>query len=115
GSTRRAAAVPQVPCCLWSGRRHRGHPSCPTRRSSDLRELADQVHGIFGGELVQQVVGGRGDVRLHGPDHAGGERTIDQPPQTSIDRKSTRLNSSHVKISYAVVCLNTKIKLRCDA
>src|SRR5690606_39562280 len=28
-----------------------------------------------------------------------------------IDRKSTRLNSSHVKISYAVSCL-TKIKLR---
>src|SRR5690606_40429136 len=24
------------------------------------------------------------------------------------DRKSTRLNSSHVKISYAVFCLNTK-------
>src|SRR5699024_11930317 len=24
------------------------------------------------------------------------------------DRKSTRLNSSHVSISYAVICLNTK-------
>src|SRR5690606_40993564 len=28
------------------------------------------------------------------------------------DRKSTRLNSSHVKISYAVFCL--KLKIRCD-
>src|SRR5436309_4215451 len=28
----------------------------------------------------------------------------------SIDRKSTRLNSSHVKISYAVFCLKKKIK-----
>src|SRR5436309_9407611 len=27
------------------------------------------------------------------------------------DRKSTRLNSSHVKISYAVFCLKKKIKL----
>src|SRR5579883_1971264 len=27
---------------------------------------------------------------------------------TSIDRKSTRLNSSHVKISYAVFCLKQK-------
>src|SRR5690606_40759895 len=27
-----------------------------------------------------------------------------------IDRKSTRLNSSHVKISYAVFCLKKKIK-----
>src|SRR5690606_41782998 len=28
----------------------------------------------------------------------------------SVDRKSTRLNSSHVKISYAVFCLKTKIE-----
>src|SRR5690606_39822532 len=27
-----------------------------------------------------------------------------------LDRKSTRLNSSHVKISYAVFCLKTKSK-----
>src|SRR3989442_4839604 len=27
------------------------------------------------------------------------------------DRKSTRLNSSHVRISYAVFCLKEKIKL----
>src|SRR5699024_12546606 len=31
------------------------------------------------------------------------------------DRKSTRLNSSHVSISYAVFCLKKKIELtRCD-
>src|SRR6266496_4246566 len=29
----------------------------------------------------------------------------------SRDRKSTRLNSSHVEISYAVFCLKKKIKL----
>src|SRR5690606_39676301 len=29
---------------------------------------------------------------------------------TQSDRKSTRLNSSHVKISYAVFCLKKKIK-----
>src|SRR5690606_39741621 len=28
--------------------------------------------------------------------------------RTSLDRKSTRLNSSHVKISYAVFCLKKK-------
>src|SRR5436305_3852193 len=28
---------------------------------------------------------------------------------TPIDRKSTRLNSSHVRISYAVFCLKKKI------
>src|SRR5690554_7057973 len=29
-----------------------------------------------------------------------------------LDRKSTRLNSSHVRISYAVFCLKKKIKTR---
>src|SRR3989442_5894035 len=32
---------------------------------------------------------------------------------TGIDRKSTRLNSSHVRISYAVFCLKKK-KTRCQ-
>src|SRR5690606_39869883 len=31
-------------------------------------------------------------------------------PFSEIDRKSTRLNSSHVKISYAVFCLKKKTK-----
>src|SRR5690606_41991550 len=31
-------------------------------------------------------------------------------PATGKDRKSTRLNSSHVKISYAVFCLKKKNK-----
>src|SRR5215475_14697329 len=33
-----------------------------------------------------------------------------QPPRERADRKSTRLNSSHVKISYAVFCLKKKKK-----
>src|SRR5690606_41476453 len=32
----------------------------------------------------------------------------DGPGRRSVDRKSTRLNSSHVKISYAVSCLKKK-------
>src|SRR5207249_9897849 len=32
--------------------------------------------------------------------------------RSEIDRKSTRLNSSHVSISYAVFCLKKKTKLR---
>src|ERR1035441_1713429 len=34
--------------------------------------------------------------------------TIDHPPQPPADRKSTRLNSSHLGISYAVFCLKKK-------
>src|SRR5688572_32345836 len=33
-------------------------------------------------------------------------------PTSSIDRKSTRLNSSHSQISYAVFCLKKKKKQR---
>src|SRR5690349_22451053 len=37
-------------------------------------------------------------------------RTKAQPGTTCEDRKSTRLNSSHVEISYAVFCLKKKKK-----
>src|SRR5690606_39537499 len=36
----------------------------------------------------------------------------DGPSCTTVDRKSTRLNSSHVKISYAVFCLKKKTSAR---
>src|SRR3989442_5643556 len=32
-------------------------------------------------------------------------------PDRGVDRKSTRLNSSHVRISYAVFCLKKKKKI----
>src|SRR5690554_360173 len=39
---------------------------------------------------------------------------LDLPPFT-LDRKSTRLNSSHVRISYAVFCLKKKKRTMCFA
>src|SRR2546426_6611243 len=41
------------------------------------------------------------------PLHAG-ERGADPLPGVCVDRKSTRLNSSHLVISYAVFCLKKK-------
>src|SRR5690606_41326769 len=38
------------------------------------------------------------------------ERVVAGSGPTGADRKSTRLNSSHVKISYAVFCLKKKKK-----
>src|SRR5690606_41655600 len=40
----------------------------------------------------------------------GGLGQVHTPPCRHEDRKSTRLNSSHVKISYAVFCLKKKKK-----
>src|SRR5690606_39920280 len=60
---------------------------------------------------------GRVNLGLRGPqrrvarDLTEHETAIDQPRERRRDRKSTRLNSSHVKSSYAVFCLkNKKIK-----
>src|SRR3712207_8127776 len=38
------------------------------------------------------------------------KRVIAAKKKTDLDRKSTRLNSSHANISYAVFCLKKKIK-----
>src|SRR5256885_12294560 len=37
-----------------------------------------------------------------------GEADLEVEPATMLDRKSTRLNSSHLVISYAVFCLKKK-------
>src|SRR2546422_7138949 len=43
---------------------------------------------------------------------AHGGRCLDKKPRMKRDRKSTRLNSSHGYISYAVFCLKKKKKYR---
>src|SRR2546422_2115432 len=55
-----------------------------------------------GGHLVQRAAG-RQRRRRHHRSGAPGERELQ-------DRKSTRLNSSHGYISYAVFCLKKKKK-----
>src|SRR3712207_6910916 len=44
------------------------------------------------------------------PARRGGVRGRRRPPVVAGDRKSTRLNSSHANISYAVFCLKKKNK-----
>src|SRR5207248_8845368 len=74
---------------LYSLAPHRGLHSFPTRRSSDLaRGGADKHH-----ERER-----RGDGRRHAA----------LVGHHLEDRKSTRLNSSHRTISYAVFCLKKK-------
>src|SRR5690606_42131474 len=89
--------------------------SFPTRRSSDLgggrragavgargdyqaRRSAARRQSALGDGLPRRRPAGRAGV--------AGERgrAVARP----LDRKSTRLNSSHVKISYAVFCLKKK-------
>src|SRR5215831_20412677 len=63
---------------------HRDLHSFPTRRSSDLGGRAVPCGKVPRVEVFPEPL---------------------QPPGVHRDRKSTRLNSSHLGISYAVFCL----------
>src|SRR3989442_3135268 len=62
-------------------------------------------HGQTAHNQHNGVAGAQGDVKSIAADaESGAERAI----LLTSDRKSTRLNSSHVRISYAVFCLEKK-------
>src|SRR3712207_7081615 len=63
-------------------------------RQLDERELADLHLGVDGDRQVRHVRQLQRDVAV--------------PAGVDEDRKSTRLNSSHANISYAVFCLKKK-------
>src|SRR5207302_10863741 len=94
------------------------HPlSFPTRRSSDLaaRLLAGFLASPDGkrarlAATGQADYGPTADNELARKIHAGKLQVVPDSADNMVarerlDRKSTRLNSSHVKISYAVFCL----------
>src|SRR5438094_8913676 len=112
---------------------------CPTcghsqidRSSSPLFGVVDSTTGIWNSKFVNALVGQEANraVRYHRPlsvllvelDHAEHiHRELDQVHVDArlrevaerlgqADRKSTRLNSSHRTISYAVFCLKKKKK-----
>src|SRR5262245_65319261 len=85
--------------------------SFPTRRSSDLAVGGD-VDGVAemaeepGGEIERSERGPRAALaRLGAKRRVGAEQGAAVVGLPEQDRKSTRLNSSHLGISYAVFCL----------
>src|SRR5688500_19474878 len=87
--------------------RHEVPISFPTRRSSDLVEESGPEEGR-GAEGVEE---GEPHAKAIPPQHRRqGEE--DQHDAQGGDRKSTRLNSSHLVISYAVFCLKKKSTIR---
>src|SRR5207302_9210160 len=82
--------------------------SFPTRRSSDLSRRAHPLPRRS--SRARRSRSGWSSHRVASP--AGGTVQVDFASQAlcskEVDRKSTRLNSSHVKISYAVFCLKKK-------
>src|SRR3712207_8991303 len=72
-------------------------------RSLLLRHLED-LADLLDVEVVDEVVVGR---EVLGRRRVGALRQDPRPDRVE-DRKSTRLNSSHANISYAVFCLKKK-------
>src|SRR5436190_9134283 len=82
--------------------RTRELPSSPTRRSSDLKADAQARSRV----LLDRV--GLADKAEEYPDRLSGGQQQRVADAHALDRKSTRLNSSHTVISYAVFCLKKK-------
>src|SRR5690625_5922006 len=68
--------------------------------SVDLYPEALARHNLLPGEVVSAI-------RNNNVEQPGGSM-VAGPVSYSVDRKSTRLNSSHVASSYAVLCLKKK-------
>src|SRR5690606_39820523 len=97
--------------------------SFPTRRSSDLHRRVDDLHGETPhrsvdytrvGNWHRRICGNRNSDRCQAHESVVDEHFHAKHPaarwcghhqKRPEDRKSTRLNSSHVKTSYAVFCL----------
>src|SRR5438034_5680072 len=80
-------------------------------RSHDLSESVSRHHGARRPLAQPRVAAGDRARRQARPDRRA------QRPDADLwaarpDRKSTRLNSSHTVISYAVFCLKKKKKLK---
>src|SRR5207248_11513603 len=98
---------------------HSGTPrylhSFPTRRSSDLkygnvfRPSGPRATPTVDGDRIY-ILGQHGDLVCFTADGKEVWRTDYVKDLAGIDRKSTRLNSSHRTISYAVFCLKKKKK-----
>src|SRR5205814_9604899 len=92
--------------------------SFPTRRSSDLesmlvdpaanpRRLSEPSPDLFGARAMPATISDASASPAEKPINKRRIRTRHKS-RSSKDRKSTRLNSSHLGISYAVFCLKKK-------
>src|SRR5699024_12393100 len=88
--------------------------SFPTRRSSDLlRQIHHRGEDL---EVRRGRESGSGGNQLHGARRSADFGFVAVPfvgadaQRLKSDRKSTRLNSSQVSISYAVFCVKNKKK-----
>src|SRR5207248_9672348 len=106
-------------CVPQSPAHHRHPPSFPTRRSSDLNPVFSSLPDTTGyttGGLAGKFFFTAGTTMAAGTNFGISPGSVLSGVQPNdgifrnfpVDRKSTRLNSSHRTISYAVFCLKKK-------
>src|SRR5690606_41593108 len=80
------------------------------RREAGARGVAGALHALRARSLLLAPTRPGPDRAHVGLREAHGRRALKRPrpARGGQDRTSTRLNSSHVKISYAVFCLKKK-------
>src|SRR3712207_8138957 len=85
-------------------------------RSHEVEQLAREAARVVAvGEVAgagegHEPAAGHGLARAQAV--AEGDHRVALAPHDQRDRKSTRLNSSHANISYAVFCLKKKKKVK---
>src|SRR2546426_4862500 len=115
-------AAPECRCRLWAsetplrdgrtscnigrGQREMTRTGSGAQQTVDRREVLRRAALLLGGALSAPTVAGvlAGCQAARGPDSGWAPRALTR----AQDRKSTRLNSSHLVISYAVFCLKKK-------
>src|SRR5690606_41619403 len=107
--TRRPASCScRIPSSVDAPADHPHLHSFPTRRSSDLDTDRDSDRGHQNSGAERRPAHERNTQPRQGCDGRQRRNDDQDDKETPEDRKSTRLNSSHVKISYAVFCLKKK-------
>src|SRR5690606_18147219 len=84
------------------------HPHVGIRDAPQSRpQCVDDLLWRASSQFIDEI---RGEVAVEGagPPRSHARFPCDHRRSADADRKSTRLNSSHVKISYAVFCLKKK-------
>src|SRR5699024_7893373 len=91
-------------CCSdKSEDRARDHPDALRLRESQLGCAYELL--VIAGQLAESAAKGRAGFRVQG---RRGEVAVSGSDDAAEDRKSTRLKSNHVSISYSVFCLKKK-------
>src|SRR5690349_23192963 len=83
------------------------HDALPIWRIVEAPRSDHQILDRARGEQVARRPADIDAEVLRAADHAAVTQVLDRAP-VARDRKSTRLNSSHVEITYAVFCLKNK-------